>query len=252
MGHFNSATMAAFLTSERFSGRILGASQSVEIAHRAMLLLTGNNITLVGDMPRRVLTCRFDTGIENPTQAKRDLSAIGGLRPAAYIKRNRYTLAAAAITLIRGYLQSNEHNSGGMSKDRLPSFEQWDIVARQPVIWLSKRVVGLTDPKRAIDDTMDKDPEHETLSELLTHIYAWRPNQAFTAKELCDHAIRHMPIDNELQELLIDLNGGKMLSSRSVGRILKFRHGRIADGLKLTLSRASTKGNSFKVSRINA
>ncbi|MGP5504519.1 hypothetical protein [Psychrobacter celer] len=252
MGHFNSATMAAFLTSERFSGRILGASQSVEVAHRAMLLLTGNNITLVGDMPRRVLTCRFDTGIENPTQAKRDLSAIGGLRPAAYIKQNRYTLAAAAITLIRGYLQSNEHNSGGMSKDRLPSFEQWDIVARQPVIWLSKRVAGLTDPKRAIDDTMDKDPEHETLSDLLTHIYAWRPNQAFTAKELCDHAIRHMPIDNELQELLIDLNGGKMLSSRSVGRILKFRHGRIADGLKLSLSKASTKGNSFKVSRIIA
>lgn len=250
MGHFNSATMASFLTSERFSGRILGSSQSVEVAHRAMLLLTGNNITLVGDMPRRVLTCRFDTGIENPTQAQRNLSAIDELKPAAYIERNRYKLAAAAITLIRGYLQSDEHRAGGMAKDRLPSFEDWDTVARQPVLWLSKRVEGLTDPKRSIDDNMEKDPEHETLSELLNHIYAWQSNRPFTSKELYDHALHKAFNGNDLQEVLLDLNGGNMLSSRSVGMILKFRHGRIADGLKLELSKASTKGNSFKVSKL--
>lgn len=251
MGHFNSATMASFLTSERFSGRILGMSQSVEVAHRAMLLLTGNNITLVGDMPRRVLTCRFDTGIENPTQAQRDLSAIDGLKPAAYIEHNRYKLATAAITLIRGYIQSDAHRAGGIAKDRLLSFEDWDTVARQPVLWLSKRVEELTDPKRSIDDNMEKDPEHETLSELLEHIYTWRNCRPFTSKELYDHAIRNACIDNELQEILLDLNGGKSLSSRSVGMILKFRHGRIADGLKMELAKTSTKGNSFKVTKLD-
>lgn len=250
MGHFNSATMASFLTSERYSGRILGLSQSVEVAHRAMLLLTGNNITLVGDMPRRVLTCRFDTGIENPTQAQRNLSAIDGLKPAAYIERNRYKLAAAAITLIRGYLQSDEHRAGGMAKDRLPSFEDWDTVARQPVLWLSKRVEGLTDPKRSIDDNMANDPEHETLSDLLSCIYQWRSNMIFSARELHDQALFHAQVDNDLQEILLDLNGGKSLSSRSVGAMLKFRHGRIADGLKLELCKESTKGNSFKVTRL--
>lgn len=250
MGHFNSATMASFLTSERFSGRILGVSQSVEVAHRAMLLLTGNNITLVGDMPRRVLTCRFDTGIENPTQAQRNLSAIDGSKPAVYIERNRYKLAAAAITLIRGYLQSNEHRAGGMAKDRLPSFEDWDTVARQPVLWLSKRVGGLTDPKRSIDDNMEKDPEHETLSELLACIYKCRGSAIFTARELHDQAMRDALRDNNLQEILLDLNGGKQLSSRSIGNMLKFRHGRIANGLKLELSKASTKGNSFKVTKL--
>jgi len=251
MGHFNSATMASFLTSERFSGRILGLSQSVEVAHRAMLLLTGNNITLVGDMPRRVLTCRFDTGIENPTKAKRDLSAIDGFKPAAYIERNRYKLAAAAITLIRGYFQSEEHSKYCLAEDSLSGFGDWDTVARQPVLWLSKRVEGLTDPKRSIDDNMEKDPEHETLSELLEHIYIWRNCRPFTSKELYDHAIRNALIDNELQEILLDLNGGKSLSSRSVGMILKFRHGRIADGLKMELAKTSTKGNSFKVTKLD-
>lgn len=250
MGHFNSATVASFLTSERMSGRILGQTQSIEVAHRAMFLLTGNNITLVGDMPRRVLTCRFDTGIENPTQAQRDLSAINGLKPAAYIVRNRYKLAAAAITLIRGYLQSETHSKGGLAKNKLSSFEDWDTVARQPVLWLAQHIEGLTDPKRSIDDNIEKDPEHETLSELLNHIYAWQSNRPFTSKELYDHALRKAFNGNELQEVLLDLNGGKMLCSRSVGMILKFRHGRIANGLKLELSKASTKGNSFKVAKL--
>lgn len=250
IGNFNSATMASFLTSERFSGRILGVSQSVEVAHRAMLLLTGNNITLVGDMPRRVLTCRLDTGIENPTKAKRNLSAIDGLKPAAYIKRNRYKLATAAISLIRGYLQSDAHRMGGLAKDKLSSFEDWDTVARQPVLWLSTQVAGLTDPKRSIDDNMAKDPEHETLSQLLACIYKWRSNIIFNARELHDQAIRNAQIDNDLQEILLDLNGGKPLSSRSVGMMLRFRHGRIADGLKLELCKESTRGNSFKVTKL--
>lgn len=251
MGHFNSATIASFLTSERVSGRILGQTQNIEVAHRSMFLLTGNNITLVGDMPRRVLTCRFDTGIENPTQAQRDLSAINGLKPAAYIERNRYKLAAAAITLIRGYLQSDAHRMGGLANDRLASFEDWDTVARQPVLWLSKKVEGLTDPKRSIDDSMANDPEHETLSNLLSCIYKWRNNVIFSARELHDRAILHTQVDNTLQEILLDLNGGKSLSSRSIGMMLKFRHGCIADGLKLELCKESTKGNSFKVTKLN-
>lgn len=249
MGHFNSATIASFLTSERVSGRILGQSQNIEVAHRAMFLFTGNNITLVGDMPRRVLTCRFDTGIENPTQAKRDLSAINGLKPAAYIVRNRYKLAAAAITLIRGYLQSDAHHKGGLAKDRLSSFEDWDTVARQPVLWLAQQVDGLTDPKRSIDANMDTDPEHETLSELLDAIYQWQVNKPFTARALSDYLTR-VHFDHPLHEVLQDLNGGKPLTTRSIGMVLKFRHGRIASGLKLEQSKVSTKGNYFRVIRV--
>ncbi|MGB3109410.1 MAG: hypothetical protein WBB40_02360 [Psychrobacter alimentarius] len=251
MGAFNSATMASFLTSERFSGRILGFTQSVEVSHRAMLLLTGNNMTLVGDMPRRVLTCRFDTGIENPTQAKRDLSAIDGLKPSTYIKRNRYKLVAAAIILIRGYLQSDEYQRGGMVSDRLSSFEEWDITCRQPIIWLAQHLGGLTDPKRSIDDNMEKDPEHETLCELLTGIYEWQASAPFTARALSDYMTRQICSDHPLHEVLIDLNGGNSLTTRSIGNLLKNRRGRIAAGLKLELAKASTKGNSFKVRKVS-
>lgn len=253
MNAFNSATMAAFLTAEHFSGRILGATKNVEVSHRAMLLLTGNNITLVGDMPRRVLICRFDTGLENPTQAQRDLSAIDGLKPAAYIEQNRYKLAAAAITLIRGYLQSDAHQSGGAVSDKLSSFEQWDTIARQPIVWLSNYVNGLTDPKQTIDDSMDKDPEHETLSDMLNGIYEWQRCAIFTARQLFDHAKPNDDFgmaEQSLFETLNDLNGGKKLTSRSVGNLLKHRRGRIANGLKLEQVKATSQGNCYRLIEI--
>ena len=247
MGTFSSATMASFLTSESFSGRILGRTQHVETPNRAMLLLTGNNITLVGDMPRRVLTCRFDTGLENPTKAKRNLSAIDGLKPSIYIRKYRHKLTVAAITIVRGYLQSDVYLNGGAKSDKLPSFEHWDTVARQPVAWLAQYLQELTDPKQTIDESMGKDPEQETLSEMLAGIYEWRQNRVFTAKELYDYVAPNYSTNTQLCEALNELNGGQRLSSRSIGRLISYRRGRIADGLKLEQVKNSSKGSSYKI-----
>src|SRR5699024_8919354 len=108
------------------------------------------------------------------------------------------------------------------------------------------------DPKRSIDDNMEKDPEHETLCELLTGIYEWQGNTPFTARALNDYITRHAFDDQPLREVLQDLNGGKALTTRSIGNVLKYRRGRIAHGLKLELVKASTKGNSFRVLRVQS
>jgi|26BtaG_2_1085354.scaffolds.fasta_scaffold02045_4 hypothetical protein len=257
MGDFNSATMATFLTNVNFPSRMLGKSELIEISHRAMLLLTGNNITLVGDMPRRVFTCRFDTGLENPTNKQRDLSAIDGFKPYDYIEQHRQKLVAAALTLIRGYLQSDANNTAGAVSIELSSFEDWDTVARQPVVWLAEYVDGLTDPKQVIDDKMQTDPEHEALSGVLAGIYDWSQGAPFTAAELyksvytdlLDELFDPKITDSQkdtLADSLADLNGGKP-SSVSIGRLLSNRRGRIAGGLKLELVKASRNGKTYKV-----
>lgn len=253
MGTYNSATMASLSTSSVVSARVLGKSEHVELPNRAMVLLTGNNITLVGDMPRRTLTCRFDTGLENPTKAKRDLSSIGGMRPTEYIQKNRFKLAAAAITLVRGYLQSNLHKAGGAAKDRLSSYEEWDTVARQPVVWISQHVSGLTDPKLAVDEIIGNDPEHEALSELLTEVKHWKGSETFTARQLYDHAEdkcrqpTNGRFDAGLHELLTELNNGNRLTGKAVGRVLTYRRDRVADGLRLVQLKGSTKGYNYRV-----
>lgn len=253
MGAFNSGVFASMLTSSVFGGRPLGKSELIELPNRAMVLLTGNNISLVGELPRRVLTCRFDTGMENPTQAKRDLSAIGGLRPADYIRKNRFKLALAALTLVRGYLQSNLHSAGGAAKQQLSSYEEWDTVARQPVVWIAQHVSGLTDPKLAVDEVIGIDPEHEALNELLTEIYQWVGVRPFTARALYDHAEDKLrrptngKFDAGLHELLTELNNGNRLTGKAVGRVLTYRRDRVANGLKLERLAGNSKGHNYRV-----
>lgn len=249
MMNFDSATFASFLTAETNSGRKLGTSESLELPNRSLVLLTGNNIVLRGEMPRRVLTCRFDTHLENPTKAKRDLTAIGNVNPSQYIAKNRFKLAAAAITLIRGYLQSTEHKNGGATNDRLSSFEEWDTVARQPVVWLSKYLDELTDPRASIDDNMGADPEQEALAELLRIIHARYGKAAFTARELYNFAEdSRCKLDGELMELLTELyNGKKVNGGRSVGYILSDRRGRVVNGMRLERIEGSSKGHQYRI-----
>ena len=261
MGSFDSATIASFLTTDIVSGRVLGRSEQIEIPNRAMFMMTGNNILLAGELPRRVLTCRLDTGAENPSKVIRDLSATGGLKPDAYIEQTRPALVAAALTLISAYLQSPAGMFGGMAADITGSFEEWDTLCRQPIVWLAEHIKELTDPKRSIDANMDADPEQETLATVLTAIFEWQGSAPFKAKELLNFADGGFDSDDfsenaesraELKEALAAMCGSDGVpSSVSLGKALAFRRDRIADGLKLTIAKKSTKGTMFKVVEVD-
>ena len=65
-GAFTSDSLCAWLTSELFGDRLLGISQDTTVPTKTLMLLTGNNLTLKGDLCRRVLLCRIDPKMKNP------------------------------------------------------------------------------------------------------------------------------------------------------------------------------------------
>ncbi len=249
MGSFDSSTIATLFTSDLFSARKLGKNEQIEIPNRAMFMMTGNNILLAGELPRRVLTCRLDTGQENPSKVVRDLTETQGLKPDAYIEQNRSALVTAALTIISAYLQSSVAMFGGAADDVAGSFDEWDTLARQPVAWLADKVEGLTDPKQALDANIAIDPEQETLAAVLTGIYEWHGSTPFKARDLLDYACGGpFAPETELSDALTSMCGGAgKPSSIGLGKALSFRRDRIADGLKLTIANKSTKGTTFKV-----
>ncbi|MCC6198500.1 MAG: hypothetical protein IT518_28960 [Burkholderiales bacterium] len=95
LGSFNSATLAKVLTSDRHSDRILGASATSAV--RTLFMLTGNNLTLAGDMPLRVLVARIDPRMETRFARSFDLD------PERHVIANRQMLVAAALMLLRLY-----------------------------------------------------------------------------------------------------------------------------------------------------
>lgn len=250
MGAFNSASMASMLTSEVFSDRILGKSENATIPSRMLMLLTGNNLTFEGELPRRVLKCRLDAQLANPAIRKFYSN------PLYYILENRAELVQAALTIIRGYLQSWERVSGGaVAGESTASFEDWDAMIRQPVAWIAGALGrdDFADPAQALKDAVAEDPEIERLAGLLEGIEQLIGLDWFAAKDLQTMLAPHAPLTvgtaGDVRDLVEEMLGRSNFTAGSLGKLLAFRKDRIAGDLKLVVHKANRR-TRFKLVRV--
>ena len=137
--------------------RILGQSKLIEVDGRSMCLFAnGNNITLVGDIYRRVITCRLDAGIDRPE--KRQFT----LNPRTMILADRGAYVAACSTIARAYQVAGR--PGRMSQ--IGSFNEWSDCVRSALVWL-----GEADCIETMDDARAEDPHRLAQEALLAE---WR------------------------------------------------------------------------------
>ncbi len=125
----------------------------------------------------------------------------------------------------------------------LASFEDWDNLVRQTVVWadsvLMKGAFG--DPMELIREAQAADPEAEMLFALLDSLRDHFGTAEFTAKEI-QLRLNAFQGDN-LRNAVRDIGGDKAVeSSRSLGRVLQYRVGRIVHGLRLTARPDSNTG----------
>ncbi|HWB77391.1 MAG TPA: hypothetical protein VG755_20630 [Nannocystaceae bacterium] len=131
-----SGELDAALTSRSIRGRLLGFNAMVSAPFDALVIFTGNNVSIAGDLYRRILYCRLKTADEHPEQ--RELPDF-----LAHLQAHRGNLLGAALTILRAYVVA------GRPKQRLPpwgSFERWSDLIRGALKWL-----GLPDPAAARD-----------------------------------------------------------------------------------------------------
>lgn len=229
IGMFDSGAMAAALTSDRFSDRVLGHTQTRTVPNRALFVLSGNNVAVVGDMARRVLRCRIDAQTESPATRRFDFC------PLARTLSERQALVAAGLTLIRGYLAAGAPRigAGGMA-----SFNQWERLVRQTVLWVADRFAPgmFADPRDSIADNDAADPERETLAAFLRgwfDLFGPAPTKvADLLGKVADLITDDETPGASVRAALVEWTRGS-LSARSVGRALMNRRDRIAGGLRL-------------------
>ena len=243
VGTFDSASMAAFITAPTWIDRILGKSEAPSIPNRALLILTGNNMSLAGDLPRRVIICRIDPETNQPFARQFDL------HPLQWVLEHRAAMLAAACILIRARFTHMADAAPG----RLASFEAWDDLVRQTVCWadMALRPGAFGDPMDLVREAQAADPESDALFSLLDALRDQFGGAEFTAKEVQVQAKASM-IQSPLELALLDLAGDRALVSvKTLGRVLKFREGRIVHGLRLT-GRQDTKtgARSYRVQKV--
>jgi len=117
--------------------RVLGATKVLTLPWRALLMATGNNISLHGDTSRRVLIARLEPSEENPerrTKFRHD-DLLG------WIRKERPRLVSYALLLLRAYILAGSPDMGCV---RWGSFEEWSRLIPQAI-----KFAGGADPMKA-------------------------------------------------------------------------------------------------------
>lgn len=227
VGMFDSASLASALTAPVYRDRLLKTNTAVSVPNRALFCVTGNNIVLAGDLPRRFLICRIDPRTEKPFARRFPFD------PVERVQRQRQRLAAAACTVIRGWLSSTDYRNGIRAPGSTASFERWDDVVRQTVAWVARRdPQRWCDPMDALTGATVADPEHEGLGDLLEALFAAFEHRPFMAREVFQR-VEGYSRDTALAEAIAGLLGSEPRSAKQVGRLLLNRRDRIARELVL-------------------
>jgi putative DNA primase/helicase len=98
--------------------RVLGATKVLTIPWRALVMATGNNMSLYGDTSRRVLMARLEPTEESPEhRTKFEHDDLLG-----WIRKERPRMVSAALLILRAYWCAGRPNMGCA---RWGSFEEW-------------------------------------------------------------------------------------------------------------------------------
>lgn len=140
----------SLLTQPTVSLRVLGRSQMLRVGAASLLLATGNNLILQGDLSRRFLVAHLDPRDERPELRQ------FAFDPVHFALAERGALVAALHTIARWGMRQS------VNLAPVGSFETWSRRVRDPLVAL-----GLADCCEVLADLHKEDPEREAALEVL-------------------------------------------------------------------------------------
>ncbi len=238
-GTFDSPVLASLLTAPKFDDRLLGETRLLSLPNRMLALFNGNNMTLRGELTRRILVCRLDAGVERPYL--RSFAA----SPRDFCHANRLAIVRDVLTVIRGY----QLRGGGFAAEvSLGSFEDWSRGVLRPLLWAIDLVgdIRIDDPLNKLAMGEDEDEELIALAELHRAWHSGYGEKPMTAREVIDDlyggdcASEHPDLSHawreQLRDAIDDLVGPgtsymtRTQRTRALGKQLGYRKDRVVDG----------------------
>ncbi len=236
-GTLGAAPLDKVLTCEdRVSMRILGRTEMRELAWRAVVVATGNNLVLGADTARRTLVCRLEPEVERPEERT-------GFRHSdllVHVRKHRGELVHAALTLLRAFVVAGRP---GASSFVWGLFTSWAELIPAAIVWagganiLEARAVSMGAP----------DSEGDALRTLLAMLPTLAPDGA-SAKTIVSTLYppgernERRPPDgyDGLREALEGLcpsprRDGEPPTAQRLGKALRRQVGRVMGGRRLVV-----------------
>ena len=143
---FNYHYLDQLTTSGRYKGRILSQSETATIENRAMIVATGNNITVGADSVRRVVSIRLVKPEGHNANLKNYKHNFG--RSERDFNNDQFmSWTRDALMIVKAYIDAGKPEVEGKP---LESFESWSEICRNPIVWL-----GLEDPFKCRDRVLE-------------------------------------------------------------------------------------------------
>lgn len=216
-GAIGSPVLAALLTTDTISDRMLGLNESRTARVRFVLAVTGNNLSFRGDLGRRVVPIDLDPRCENPEDRTFEQS-----RLLEYVHTERPRLVVAALTVLRAFFVAGRPAHGEAPKG---SYEAWDALVRGAI-----RFAGGTDPLAGVKRIRaDGDEDLDRLRALHN---AW--SEAFgSAATTIGEAIKKAGKEGALHDALAAFCRSGTPEAKPIAGVFRRLRGRIVAGREI-------------------
>ena len=241
---FGGPSWNALITSyPDYQDRVLGKSETIKAPSTTVWGVTGNNLTLRGDSPRRAIHIRLEPQTANPED--RDGFAIPDV--LGYARDHHPDLLAAALTILKTY-----HNAGSPESGlpALGSFEAWSRRIRDCVYWITGEDV--TQTQRSLGCITDQSNTFRL--SLLDGLYQLYRDRPFSTLDLFDR-LTNPDEENEygtvkqVSAAVEQLKRGSgNLSARSLGWVMSSVRNQIHGDFQLLVSAKKAQGYTYQVS----
>jgi hypothetical protein len=224
-GVLRSSRLAGLLTSAEYSARILGSSNNTDLVNDRLWTVTGNNVTLGGDLVRRAIWVTIDPGMPDP-QNRTGFK----LNLPEYVVSHRGQILADLLTWVAGWRDAGQPAELRASD----SYAHWSATVRG--ILEVAGVPGQFDHAESAQQTIGADDEG--WSDFLTMARQLMGDRSWTVKELIDAGNTIETVDVLRDALPIELQdkahrNGLPSIKTSLSHYIKFRKGRWSGGLAI-------------------
>ena len=227
-----SDSLASALTERPAQVRVLGGSKMVPLNCAAMVMLTGNGLSVTEDLARRFLWIIIDPRMEDPENRPFKRGFLGN------IKRRRQVLLTAALTILR----YGRVNKGKLTRGlAMGSFEQWSEWVRDPLVDL-----GCKDPVEASRQAKAADPKRRETAELFAEWHKVHRGRAVAVKDLDDEVLALLNPDGQPRQW-VTRKLQRMLGVRYAGYILSEVRGGVHSPLKFALHGDGMQKGAFEI-----
>lgn len=154
--------------------RVLGLSKAPNLTNRFSFFATGNNISVAGDLDRRVLPCVMDRQEETPSEHRFEFN------PIAMVLAERSRYVSACLTILRAHARASFEGATDLTP--FNGFDEWSNMVRGALIWL-----GREDPVKALDLTRTENPQRQlraSMHKAMEALFGMGPGNAKTVAQM--------------------------------------------------------------------